>query len=476
MFKGKWTRTLALGGSLFLGVAGSATVNAATTQDAQVLAELQALRARVAELESNQGDTWLNERRAEEVKGLIRDVLADADTRASLVDNGMAAGHNGSHFYLASEDGSFLLQISGQIQFRYVANFRDKASSGMNITVTDEEERGFELRRTKLTFDGHIGDPRLHYEVKLSVGREDNDVSADKIIISYKAMDGLTIWGGEDKAPFLREELTSSTSLLAAERSLVNEVFTLGYIQGIGAKIDAGDMIKIAAAFSDGGQSGENGYVITQQSPLQIGDEDSRKRFDEDRSDFAITVRVDVKLGGNWEQMDDFSSWSDEEMAVFIGGAFHWEDGETGDSLLNNDFYEWTVDASLEASGFGLYAAVIGLHTEAESVSADDVDLFGLLVQGSFMVIPDKLEPFVRFEYLDLDNASFGDLGMDDRSIALWTFGVNYYLKKHDAKFTLDIVWSQDTIPVESSKLGLLEDDPGEDDQVAVRAQFQLLF
>ena len=54
------------------------------------------LRARVADLESRlaaveKGDNWLTEQRANEVRGLVRDVLADADTRASLLAQGMTA-------------------------------------------------------------------------------------------------------------------------------------------------------------------------------------------------------------------------------------------------------------------------------------------------------------------------------------------------------------------------------------------------
>src|SRR5690606_11387236 len=113
-------RLLALGGSLLVGTAGIAM--AATTPDLR--SEVAALPARLAELEGRQSESWLNERRAEEVKGLVREVLADADTRASLMESGLTAGHNGQNFYISSEDGSFLIKPYGQIQVRHNANFR----------------------------------------------------------------------------------------------------------------------------------------------------------------------------------------------------------------------------------------------------------------------------------------------------------------------------------------------------------------
>ena len=50
------------------------------------------LKDTVAELKAASDDDWLTERRAQEIRGLVEDVLADADTRASLLQDGMTAG------------------------------------------------------------------------------------------------------------------------------------------------------------------------------------------------------------------------------------------------------------------------------------------------------------------------------------------------------------------------------------------------
>ena len=182
------------------------------------------------------------EARSQQVKGLVHEVLADADTRASLLENGLDAGHNGKRFFLASSDGGFLMEISGQIQVRYVYNNRSRNGGG---EVDDENEGGFEVRRAKLKFAGHIASPRLFYKLKLSVSRSDNEVEAQTIVIGYKLTDELKIWGGEFKAAFLREESTSSSRQLAAERSVINEIFTVGYVQGVGIKWKGGDVFKV---------------------------------------------------------------------------------------------------------------------------------------------------------------------------------------------------------------------------------------
>jgi len=66
------------------------------------------------------------------------------------------------------------------------------------------------IRRAKLNFPGNVTDPRLGYAIQLAIDRSTNTATSDKIVISYGLSGGVTLWDGEDKAPFLREELISS--------------------------------------------------------------------------------------------------------------------------------------------------------------------------------------------------------------------------------------------------------------------------
>ena len=68
--------------------------------NADLQARLERAETRIAELERAEQETWLNERRAEEVKALVREVMADADARASLLVGGGTAGHNGKNFFI----------------------------------------------------------------------------------------------------------------------------------------------------------------------------------------------------------------------------------------------------------------------------------------------------------------------------------------------------------------------------------------
>lgn len=476
------------------------TAGANDTFDAQ--AEIKALRAEVQQLRAQGNESWLNERRTEEVKSLIRDVLSDADTRASLAEGGMTAGHNGSKFFLASEDGGFLMNIEGQIQFRWTYNMRDNSTDEV-----DDHESGFTLRRTKLRFSGHIADPKLHYVVQFQVNESDNSMEGDIITIAYDLTDTLTIKIGEDKAPFLHEELVSSKRQLAVERSLVNELFTMDVVQGIFLDWDAHEQVHVALALSDGGRSGEPGSS-TDVSDTSVGrvkildlfddftttpedpdGDDLSKAFNEDAVDLAITARVDILLAGAWGQGDDFSAGLGEEMYARIGGAIHYEVSETGDPEVddNHKSFLWTVDGAVEYKGFSLFAAFTMAHTDHQASGSDDYDPWGLVVQGSYNIDlgnGDSIEPFVRWERIDFDGAvDDGDTTISssyEDELDLLTLGVNWYHKGHAAKFTADVVWAFDAIAedVAYGGAGLLTDENADDDedQIVIRLQYQLLF
>ncbi|MCC6580232.1 MAG: hypothetical protein IT440_07295 [Phycisphaeraceae bacterium] len=440
--------------------------------------EIQTLRAAM-------GDSWLNDRRAEEVKTLVREVLADADTRASLLEGGMNAGHKNGKFFLASEDGSFLLQLSGLIQVRYVYNHRNAAHTNSTASV-DEDEMGFEINRAKLLFEGNVINPQIGYALGVQTNTlgEDGEILLDRAYITYKPCDGWEFWVGRRKAPGLREEMVEPGMQLAVDRSVVNELFTLGRVEGLGVTYFPVEALRVNAAVTDGARSGESGSDHGTVFP------GNQSGFSNDSTDFGAVVRLDYKVMGDWKQWDDFAAWSGEQTALFVGGGFVYDQIERGDnqaSLIGangiDSIIGWTVDMTFESSGFTFYAAGMGQQTNLTDQAADtgDKENYGMVLQTSYMVIPDKLEPFVRYELISTDdNAVAGGAPSDD--LTLLTCGANYYLAKHAAKFTLDVVWVMEPLDATTvaglplRNVGLLPDSLEAQDQIAIRAQMQLMF
>ena len=434
--------------------------------------EMAALRNEVAQMRAAKGESWLNERRAEEVKALVREVLSDAETRASLLDSSMTAGHNGKHFYLASADGNYLMEIDGQFMFRHIWNDRG-GIDGTAGNKVDGNAEGFQLRRTKLGFSGHAIDPKLTYKIKFEFSRATGAAALEEGWIAYEVADGLKLKAGLFYPQFTREEMVSSSKQQAVERSITNDLFTIDYTQGVA--------LEYAGALG--------GIPVQAAVTIHDGSNEVTKDFNADAVDFAIAARIQAALLGKMKQFDDFATWSGDSPGLLVGGGFDYEMGEHAYAALaagqNTDTFKWTVDASLEMPGLAqanLFVALYGAHTNNYSTTTPlgDQDMMGLVVQGGLFVIPDKMDVFGRYEYMDLDNQNPAMHRPD--TISMVTVGTNYYIKKHDLKATLDVICVLDRLDNRAPNAaignqtgsGILSNSAA--GQVALRAQMQLLF
>jgi len=411
-------------------------------------AQIDALRTELSQVQVQQGDNWLNERRAEEVKGLIMEVLSDADTRASLMNDGAIAGHNGEHFFIHSADGAFALYVSGQLQFQYIYNNQDVS------TATDEDEGGFQLRRGKINFDGHISSPKVGYHVSLARDWFDsgNGVILEEYNVSHQINDNLNVAAGLMLIPFQAEDLIDSTRLLAVERTPTNEFFTPNRAEGV--RLTYGDgPLTITGMISDGADS-------------------ERTDFEDDSSEIALTGRIDYIIEGEASQGEDFTGWSGEGQYLRVGGAYHLEYGDARNGGTA-DYHAHTIDAHYENGAFNLFGAYTGATIDPDG-GGSDRDMDGFVLQGGVHVVPDKVEIFGQWFFIDGDVA-----GEDD--FDGFVIGMNYYINGHRTKFTADVIVLNEDAPtgnpfgdvIATSRLGLIS---GTEDEMAVRTSIQVLF
>lgn len=451
--------------------------------------ELNALRTKVQSqdveinrLRSNANENWLNERRAEEVKSLVRDVLADAETRASLLAEGVNAGYNRG-FFIRSNDGSAELRLSLINQIRYIHNHRD-AGAAVGVKE-DTDQGGFQLRRTQVDFQGHFISPNWTYRLRLD-SSDGGTIAAAWAWVGYKINDDWSVRVGQLKPSFLHEENVGGPNQLAAERSYTADYFTTDFSQGIQLTWQAAERLKLVGTFHTGSYSARTGFTG-------------------DGSDLAFAARAEYLVVGEdtkkgWRQFSDFNSWSGDQAAVLLGAAVNYEQGESGGVAPAGvgrlpDILKWTADVNAKVSGLSLFAAIVGQHFDVDAPLATGVPTnlnsasqLGVVAQVAYFVIPDKFEPFVRYEWIDFDNVYYRNnagaiqspgatgsrnlTGADQLSIL--TVGGNYYIKKHDAKLTLDLSYAFDPVPVANTGTGLLQSVDG--DQLALRAQLQFKF
>jgi hypothetical protein len=448
--------TVAVGISLFSAI----SANGATGEQTEV-AEL---RQRVAELESRLSkidgaeEGWLTEQRAQEIRNLVQDVLADADTRASLLQSGMTGGWD-KGFFLASPDGNYRLGISGQIQIRYVYNLQDD-----NDVDGDDHRQGFEHRRAKLEFKGHVVDKTWRYEFQ-PVWSRTGAGSIENIYVDKDLGNGWSVKFGQFKGPLLHEELVSSKRQLAVDRSIVNESFNQDYNEGVQVAW-RGDTIGAYAMWHDG--MGNTGVTPAPGLGNSGNDNTAATAFD---VEWAMMGRVEWVAAGDWKQFDDFTSWKGDQFGLLVGAAANWESSEYGTTAGPEvESLTLTADASVEFGGANLFGAFI--YRNLDNDAAIDADQIAFVIQGGIHVVPDDIEIFGRFEWGDADLA-------DEEELTVVTVGVNKYFNKHNLKWTTDFGYSFNELTGfwtrHAEGIGYRAGDT-EEGQMVFRSQFQLLF
>lgn len=411
--------------------------------------ELDSLRQQVADVSAQQDEDWLTERRAEEIKGLIHEVLTDADMRASFAEDGLNAGYDGG-FYITDGE-QFLLKFNSYVQFRYIGNFADD--------LPNSDVGGFQTRRLGTMFSGYIGQPRITYLLLVTYSRASGDSTVEMAKIGYKFDDTWSVQAGQFKAPFQREWMTSCRKMQAVERSYINFLFTSLYTQGV-ELTGKGDDTRLILAFTDG-SFGWN------------------TDFDADRTEYSFNVRGEWKVIGDWKQFGDTMGWSQDKTGLLIGTSFQYDKGDRNNATELPDVAKYSIDAGLEGTGWNVFAAFTGQHIEGNGAATlEDADQWGFLIQAGVFIIPDKLDIFARGEWAELDGVYFKQssgtiTATDEDDPHLITVGCNYYLNGNAVKLTLDVVHAPRGLPARDSGAGLRASS---DDQTAIRAQATVSF
>jgi len=445
-----WIAGVALAGTM-AGVAG-----AGNQQDdvmSSLLSEVSALRERVAELEGREDRAA--EARREEVRGLVADALADAETRSSMLQSGATAGYDNG-FFLGNEDDSFRLNIKGQLQLRFVASLQDDTADPSG----DDTVYGFENTRTRFSFGGHVVDPSWKYFIWAGWTGNGSSLLLDAWV-SKDLGDGWSIKVGQFKLPTWQEWTLSETRQQFVERSVLDARFSQLYAQGVMASY-AADNLRAHFAFSDGLRSWNNPY---NEAPGATG-----LGFD-NATEYAFTGRVEWLLAGDWAGATDFNGFRGDEATSVIGGGIHYQRDEYGTASSETELIEFNIDGNFQFDGANVYGAFIWRSLDdGDSIDRDEM---GLLVQGGYF-LADDLELIARYEWGDLDGG--GGVGGDD--LGILTVGATRFWARHALKWTTDVGVAFDPVDAQwlGGSRGFRADSEGEDGQVVIRSQLQLLF
>jgi len=518
--------------------------NAALAQDMEAMRKQnKSLEGSVANLQVQQNGKWLSEERAKEVRNVVEDVLKDADSRASLTHAVPTAGFGDRGFFIASPDGNFRLNLSGQLQIRYAANFlssRDYSilnanpGAGVNRNTAhapsansyNKNTYGFEIRRMKLDFFGHVIDPSWQYRLILIYNQNQNaaavpagnnaagnggssNAGMEEAMVIKDMGDGFKISVGQFKSPFLREEIVSSRRQLAVERSLVDQMFSTKFTQGVMGTW-TGDHLMFEAMYNDGGSNANTGATAAFNSE-SVGSPQTLNNG-AGFTEWAITAHAGWLAYGHWNDFNDLSSYPGEGEGLMFNAWLNMQRGGEGDTSAiqgtnniplngNSDahFLTWSVDASWHFGGANLFSYfVMNTAYDIPATTTNNIgsiNSYGAVVQGGYF-ITNTVELFGRWEWLSTQNKGVNDIGnvgnattptvanvFNAGRTSAYTAGLNWFIAGRQIKLTTDIGFTTAPLWFNNGIYGAgvagtnyrIEPDGG-GGQIVVRSQLQLLF
>ena len=438
----------------------------------------KSLDTQVADLKALEGEKWLSEERAGQIRGVVEDVLADSESRASLRQDAMTAGWNDG-FFLASPDGRFKLEVGGFVQPAFMwSNINQLNNKPVDQLVNRYGfgSGGF----NELIFNGHVFSPAIQFMIKTNfvfnqaIGIAQNDPNANlqgsdsgqlQLLDAWARINFNDNWSvrfGQYRLPYAREQLVVDQYQMAVSRSIVSRNYGLWYSQGMELQFQ-GDDTRWNLSVDNGATDnvlGENLKVV--------GSEPLNSPWSAQQSSYSVNSRIEWKPFGAWSDFDSFTSPVGEQAGMLLGFAYHTQlttpsstfDTSTTTDSGKNEWNSATVDGQWNFGGASIFASAYynyinsNASYQATSFGAPvNVDLgyisaYGFTFQPAMYIDP-KVEIFSRYEYACWSTSNSepisGALPTSPIStlnqqgpLHIMTVGLNWYLDGQDLKWTTD--------------------------------------
>ena len=440
----------------------------------------KSLDTQVADLKALEGEKWLSEERAGQIRSVVEDVLADSETRASLRQDAMTAGWNDG-FFLASPDGRFKLEVGGFIQPAFMWS---------NINPTDKDNVDQLANRygfgsggfNELIFKGHVFSPAIQFMVKTNfvfnqavgvsqnVGSVQNPVQGSEsgqlqLLDAWARINFSDNWSlrfGQYRLPYAREQLVVDQYQMAVSRSIVSRNYGLWYSQGMELQFQGDD-----TRWNFSVDNGATDNVVGENLKV-VGSQPLNSPWSTQQSSFSVNSRIEWKPFGAWDDFNSFTSPVGEQAGMLLGFAYHtqmttpsstFDTGSTTQSGKN----EWnsaTVDGQWNFGGASIFASAyynyINSNANYQATVFNTplnrnlgyINAYGFTFQPAMYIDP-KVEIFSRYEYSNWSssNAEFISSAPPASPISnlnqqgplnIVTVGLNWYLDGQDLKWTTD--------------------------------------
>jgi hypothetical protein len=469
--------TVGMGSTIVL--ADQPTTQPAAQEDLR--AEVQELKQEVAQLQAQDQKNQADE------AATIKQVLADADAHSEAV----TAGYANRRFFIKSEDGNFLFQPWIHIQVRYSTAIRQDGKGGGNAQDT---QSGFELRRARLGFDGNLFTPDFTYFINWATNRENSTLTVtgattgtpsvpvtgtatspvgglpvlEEAWIKYNIHDTpFFVKVGQMHDPLDHENIVGS-KYRAPEASLQGDIMgnTDTFTQAATFIFDNKGAVRFEGGPTDGIRAANTNFEDYPNNGINY--------------DGGVAGRVEYKVMGNWHDYDQLTALNDKQPLLVFGSGTDYSYGGDFYSISN------TVDAEYgDPNGLFAYLCYFGRYTNHNpgipsggSVSTSFTTTSPQVGEDTYeptalgqvaYLIDNRLEPYARYEYLHLAGTALGS----QNNVSEISVGANYYFYGHNLKFTGQVMYLPNGIPVgDDSSDVLISNDKGE---IVIITQLQML-
>jgi hypothetical protein len=474
-----WRRGVALCIAVALGlfcqVSGARADAPATTQPASVepdnadlRQEIDALNAKVNRLEARLPESSDTTQPAIQIQNQIQQPGLFSTTDFATGYDPMLG------FVIRSDNGEFSLHPGAVLDFRYMANYREKiptGGGGETDSTGYSTENGFNIVRARLTLDGNFTKD-VTYFIQLQDDEGTSPGLLDAYWVYHFTDSPFAVKVGQFKDPIWHERNLSEATLLAVDRSLAEYLLGGGQtsrVQGVSLMYDQ-DQFRAQAVFHDGFNSLNSKFY--DQGGLGAGVGGGAGVTP---TNFGVSGRAEYMVIGDrtsdfnpfMEYDHGFTALGDRQDILVLGAG-----GDYSQAGSNGVIFH-TADAQYDtADGFSAYGAYLGSYRDLPSNQGVTPGIYydpGFVAQAGYLVTP-QIEPFARYDYTYLNDAHAEGLSTGEAQEI--TVGANYYLHKQNVKFTLDASWLPNGAPSDSDALGILKDS-GHNEYV-LRFQFQL--
>jgi phosphate-selective porin OprO and OprP len=293
----------------------------------------------------------------------------------------------------AQEPLPFTMTIGSRVQVRY--SYLDRDEQGRVGT--------FGIRRARLSLSG-AAYQRFDYAVQLELAG--SSVQLIDANVRYPMSPMATVWFGQGKAPFGRQQLTSSGNLNMVDRSITD------------ARFAAGRQVGVALIGQNTGRTFEYGAGVYNGNGINATNADMRYMY--------VGRAVWTPLGA-YPQAESAHDYPEQpRMALGVAGLHN----TVGRDDARVDIARLGLEAAFKIRGFNTTAEFY--HERQSPAAGDGVDTNGWYVQAGYLLPDRRHELVARYAVISPAtpvNAETIEMGL----------GHSLYVSGHRAKLQTDL-------------------------------------